>query len=382
MLSVIYIDKKSANLATLNQLPNLHIFNFTNHKDAEELCKKSVTDNYIIIFQQTSIAQDLVIAQGLRSVAPKAYFIVVAENWDETHKEAYRKIKIEDTLKPNFTADELEKKIAFISKYESRFFARNKEHDNFPEFKIPAWKRGFDIIFAACSILVLSPVFILTALAIRIESKGKVWYAAPRVGANYKVFNFLKFRSMYIGADKHLKDFKNLNQYSNIEDNEKELNEQAQNILIDNSLEDNKLLVGDDLVIIENEAKTTSNESIFVKLENDPRITKVGHFIRKYSIDELPQLFNILLGDMSVVGNRPLPLYEAEKLTGDNCIDRFIAPAGLTGLWQVEKRGDSGKMSAEERTQLDITYGKTYSFLFDMKILLKTFTAFIQKENV
>lgn len=91
-------------------------------------------------------------------------------------------------------------------------------------------------------------------------------------------------------------------------------------------------------------------------------MTKVGRIIHKFSIDELPQLFNILRGDMSIVGNRPLPLYEAEKLTADEYIDRFIAPAGLTGLWQVERRGMGGKMSAEERKQLDITYGRTYEF--------------------
>ena len=104
--------------------------------------------------------------------------------------------------------------------------------------------------------------------------------------------------------------------------------------------------------------------------------------MRKTSIDELPQLVNILKGDMSVVGNRPLPLYEAELLTDDESIDRFIAPAGLTGLWQVEKRGDSGKLSADERKQLDITYGRTYSFALDMKIIFRTLTAFVQKENV
>ena len=116
-------------------------------------------------------------------------------------------------------------------------------------------------------------------------------------------------------------------------------------------------------------------------MENDPRVTRVGRFIRKYSIDELPQLFNILRGDMSVVGNRPLPLYEAERLTGDEYIDRFMGPAGLTGLWQVEKRGGAGKLSAEERKQLDIEYAKHYSPWMDLRIILKTFLAFVQKRG-
>ena len=119
-----------------------------------------------------------------------------------------------------------------------------------------------------------------------------------------------------------------------------------------------------------------------MKLQKDPRITKVGRFIRKYSIDELPQLFNILKGDMSVVGNRPLPLYEAEFLTTDEYAGRFQGPAGLTGLWQVEKRGSSGSMSSEERKMLDIRYAREFSLGLDLKIIFKTFTAFIQKEDV
>ena len=93
--------------------------------------------------------------------------------------------------------------------------------------------------------------------------------------------------------------------------------------------------VSDDFVVSEQDflkQKEKAKNNTFVKLENDPRVTRVGRFIRKYSIDELPQLFNILKGDMSIVGNRPLPLYEAEQLTSDAYIDRFMAPAGLTGL--------------------------------------------------
>ena len=149
--------------------------------------------------------------------------------------------------------------------------------------------------------------------------------------------------------------------------------------------DDEVMLVGDDFVVAESDFNKQHNEEInnaFVKIENDPRVTRVGRFIRKYSIDELPQLINILKGDMSIVGNRPLPLYEAEKLTADASIDRFMAPAGLTGLWQVEERGKGGNMSAEERKQLDIRYGQTYSFLLDMKIIIRTLFAFKQAENV
>ena len=85
---------------------------------------------------------------------------------------------------------------------------------------------------------------------------------------------------------------------------------------------------------------------------------------------------------MSVVGNRPLPLYEAERLTSDEYIERFMCPSGLTGLWQVEKRGQAGKLSPEQRKQLDIEYARQMSPWFDLNIILRTFTAFIQKENV
>jgi lipopolysaccharide/colanic/teichoic acid biosynthesis glycosyltransferase len=119
----------------------------------------------------------------------------------------------------------------------------------------------------------------------------------------------------------------------------------------------------------------------FFKLKDDPRITKIGKFIRNTSIDELPQLWNVIIGDMSIVGNRPLPLYEAEKLTTDKYALRFLAPAGITGLWQVEKRG-KGSMSEEERLQLDNIYASNHSFWNDIKLICKTIPALFQKENV
>ena len=115
------------------------------------------------------------------------------------------------------------------------------------------------------------------------------------------------------------------------------------------------------------------------------RLSSAGVDLPHSDFTPLPdynRLISILRGEMSIVGNRPLPLYEAELLTNDNYAERFMAPAGLTGLWQVEKRGDSGRLSAEERNQLDIRYAREFSFGMDLKILWKTLTAFVQKENV
>ncbi|WP_372489949.1 sugar transferase [Chitinophaga sedimenti] len=120
---------------------------------------------------------------------------------------------------------------------------------------------------------------------------------------------------------------------------------------------------------------------VFFKLSNDPRVTKLGAFLRNSSLDELPQLLNVIKGDMSLVGNRPLPLYEAATLTTDTYAGRFNAPAGLTGLWQIKKRGQK-EMSVDERIGLDIDYAEKYSFMYDMWIMAQTPKALIQKDNV
>ena len=264
-------------------------------------------------------------------------------------------------------------------------------------------KRIIDIILSFGGLVVLSPVFAILALWIVIDDPGPVLFKSKRVGTNYTIFDFLKFRSMYTDAEKRLKEVSQTagNQYAEKPEEHVEeknatitapLGDEAELAMLSMGLESDMMigdeevmLVGDDFIVAESDYSKQKEEEInnaFVKIENDPRVTKVGRFIRKTSIDELPQLINILKGDMSVVGNRPLPLYEAEKLTVDSSIDRFMAPAGLTGLWQVEERGKGGNMSAEERKQLDITYGQTYNFMLDMKIIFRTITSMFQKGNV
>ena len=351
-----------------------------------------------MFYERNVRTEDITAITYLKKKSRSIYIILITDPMTEEDREVYMKCGINDTISRGATVTELNKKIQFISDREFILFDDERPKYHILKFKIPVWKRLFDIIFSLLAIIVTLPIFILTAIAIKLESKGPVLFKSKRVGTNYTIFDFLKFRSMYVDAEQRLQELsKDHNQYANHEQDEHKtivapLGDQAEQAMFDMGMESEMMisdeeimLVGDDFVVAESDyakQKKEENDNAFVKIDNDPRITKVGHFIRKYSIDELPQLFNILKGDMSVVGNRPLPLYEAEKLTADKSIDRFMAPAGLTGLWQVEERGKGGTMSAEERKQLDITYGQTYNFMLDMKIILRTLTAFKQKGNV
>jgi len=201
-------------------------------------------------------------------------------------------------------------------------------------------KRTFDILASSIALLILSPLFLLIALAIKLESGGPIFYIAKRAGRGYRIFNFYKFRTMQVGADKRINELTHLNQYN-----------------------------------------SEGHGPVFFKINNDPRITKVGAFLRNSSLDELPQMINVFLGDMSLVGNRPLPLYEAETLTTDDYAARFLAPAGITGLWQIKKRGNKD-MSVEERINIDIDYASKCNFATDLWIIANTPSALLQKENV
>lgn len=306
-----------------------------------------------------------------------AYLILFTDKIVKEYVPQYLQAGANEIVDLKTTAEDLQTTLALLPKLKQ--YNETKKSSCPRRFKLPLWKRIFDILFSSAALLCLSPLLVLTVIAIRLESRGPIIYKSKRVGSNYDIFDFLKFRSMYMDADKRLKEFLALNQYR--EEQAKEQTD-SQNVAETNS---STLLVADDFITTEQELlqnRRTQQKNAFVKFENDPRITKIGGFIRKYSIDELPQLINILKGDMSIVGNRPLPLYEAELLTTDEYIERFMAPAGLTGLWQVEKRGDQGALSAEERKLLDIKYARNFSFGTDINIICRTFTAFVQKENV
>lgn len=188
-------------------------------------------------------------------------------------------------------------------------------------------KRIFDIIMSSVAILILSPVFLIVALAIYIDDpKGSPFFAQTRVGRHGKKFKFYKFRSMVSNAEELLDQLK--------EKNEK--------------------------------------DGPVFKMKDDPRITRVGKFIRKTSIDELPQLFNILKGDMSIVGPRPSLPKEVSQYNDYQAQRLFVTP-GLTCYWQASKKRD--EIPFDEWVDLDIKYILERSWLVDIKVIIKTFFA-------
>ena len=400
MIGVVYLGNNPKTQERLKYIPGQLVRMTNAYKDAAQVCTPHVSNEHFIVFFDRNVrSEDITAITYLRKKCRNVYIILLTDDMSKEERDIYMKCGVNDTINKDASVTALNKKIQFISDRENILFDDEAPRYKILKFKIPVWKRLFDIFFSGLAIIILSPIFILTAIAIKLESKGPVLFKSKRVGTNYTIFDFLKFRSMYIDAEDRLKDLsKTSNQYAEKEDEDEHktitapLGDEAEQDMLNMGMESEMMisdeeimLIGDDFVVAESDFNKQKEEDInnaFVKIENDPRITKVGKFIRKYSIDELPQLFNILKGDMSIAGNRPLPLYEAEKLTADSSIDRFMAPAGLTGLWQVEERGKGGNMSAEERKQLDITYGQTYNFMLDMKIIFRTLFTFVQKENV
>lgn len=183
-------------------------------------------------------------------------------------------------------------------------------------------KRLFDIVVSACGLILLSPLFLFLVIKIRSEDGGPAFYSQERIGKNEKPFKMWKFRSMVVDADKMLDELEDQNE-------------------IDGAM---------------------------FKIKDDPRVTKIGHVIRKYSLDELPQLWNVLIGDMSLVGPRsPLPSEVAEYTDYDK--QRLTVMPGCTGLWQVTKRNEA---DFDEMVWLDIVYINHSGMWEDLKLIIKT----------
>ncbi|AMR30055.1 glycosyl transferase [Mucilaginibacter sp. PAMC 26640] len=340
--------------------------------EMQELISKELSEKFRIIFNDT--LQDLEDYLGNQSILSIPDIILIEVDIDENcfllverlrknfllngliivmistsrNKKMMEKamqMKIHDFYTYPFTTSDLRERLNFLVKFKlvrPRLVGLFEEVDT--RYKMPLGKRLLDLFISTGMLICLFPLLVAVSILIKFDSKGPIFYKSKRVGTGYKLFDFYKFRSMRTDADQMLAQMAVTNNQYTLED--------------------------------EGAAK-----SAFVKIKNDPRITKLGNFLRNSSIDELPQLFNILRGDMSVVGNRPLPVYEAEMLTSNEWSMRFLGPAGLTGLWQISKRGKED-MSERERKKLDNFYAQKYSFWLDLKIIIGTVPALFQKEKV
>ncbi|MGE6754768.1 sugar transferase [Rossellomorea sp. NPDC071047] len=193
-------------------------------------------------------------------------------------------------------------------------------------------KRIIDIIGASIGVCLLSGLFLIVAILIKIEDpKGPIFFSQKRVGKNGREFNMYKFRSMVADAEERLFELLKLNE-------------------------------------------TTG---AMFKMKNDPRVTKIGRFIRKTSIDELPQLFNVLKGEMSLVGPRPPLIREVAEYTSYDK-QRLLVTPGCTGLWQVSGRSNIG---FNEMVELDLNYIKKRNTWFDIKIIFKTVLLLFGSKN-
>lgn len=184
-------------------------------------------------------------------------------------------------------------------------------------------KRFMDVTLASCALLAASPVLLLIALAIKLDTRGPVFFRQERGGQGGVPFRIFKFRSMTADAWEKRNSVAQLNQ---------------------------------------------SDGPLF-KMENDPRVTRVGAFIRKTSLDELPQLINVVRGEMSLVGPRPLPVEEADRIDGAAGLARLDAKPGITGLWQVCGRSD---LTYADLQHLDSVYVRSWSLMWDVRIIAKT----------
>ncbi|OYT69182.1 MAG: hypothetical protein CFK48_09040 [Armatimonadetes bacterium CP1_7O] len=203
-----------------------------------------------------------------------------------------------------------------------------------PEVKIPHafWKRLIDIVGAACALALLAPLMLLIALLIRLESPGPILFRQIRLGRYGKPFIMYKFRSMRCNA------------------------QELQPLLM----------------------HMNEKQGGAFKIKDDPRMTRIGKFIRKYSLDELPQLFNVLKGDLSLVGPRAMAPYDVNRFDKVEYYTRFAVPQGCTGLWQVSGRSN---LTFDEWMRLDIYYVENISLGLDLKILLRTIPAILKGDG-
>ena len=317
MIGIVYLGNNPQTEERLKYIPGRLVQLTKTYKDAASACAPHVRNEHFIVFYEKNVrSEDITAITYLRKKCSNIYIILLTDQLTAEERDTYQKCGINDTLNIAASVTELNKKIQFISDRESIMFDDQVSKKHILRFKIPLWKRLFDIFFSGLAIIFLSPVFILTAIAIKLEDHGPVFYRQTRLTRYGRKFDIIKFRSMRCDAEK----------------------------------DGVARLAGD----------------------NDDRITRVGAIIRKCRIDELPQIFNIFLGQMSMVGprpERPEIAKEYEEVMPEFAL-RLQVKAGLTGYAQVYGKYNT---TPYDKVQMDLIYVARQSFMEDIRLMLMTF---------
>lgn len=231
-----------------------------------------------------------------------------------------------------FTIGERMDFVGQVKREEAERGRQRKHRSLLPKLLKRATKRVFDLVVSTVLIVLLAPLMILIALLIRLDSGGPVFHNAYRAGRGYRIFKFYRFRTTKVGAARLVTSLSQVNLFR-------------------------------------------EHGAMFIKACDESSVTGIGQWLRRTCLDELPQLFNVWKGDMSIVGNRPLPLSEASQLTNDEFAVRFNAPAGMTGLWQIHVQGDP----LRDRVQDDLTYARHHTLWMDIRIICRTPVAWWKK---
>jgi lipopolysaccharide/colanic/teichoic acid biosynthesis glycosyltransferase len=236
---------------------------------------------------------------------------------------------VDDVVHPIRDIFTIGERLEFLRKVKAEAALKSRKpvkmRSRFSSYASAVTKRVFDIILSSALIILTAPLMAVIAVLVKMDSRGPVFHNSYRAGKGYRVFKFYRFRTSKVGAARLLTSLSQVNLFRD-------------------------------------------HGASFMKACHENSLTELGRFLRRTSLHELPQLVNVLKGDMSLVGNRPLPLHKASSLTSDEFAERFNAPAGITGLWQVSgKEGDH-----EERIRLDLAYAREHDLWMDIRILWKT----------
>jgi lipopolysaccharide/colanic/teichoic acid biosynthesis glycosyltransferase len=381
-----------------NQFKSSSLFNVTHYSHLHEVERKLQSTIEIEAIIAEASLQDM---DGIHAydylkrknvIADIPFILIDLKDNQELFNKAFR-AGIHDYYLSPIEPEKIYRQLHYFQKHPEIFKARQNnisEKSSDVElimFKSPIAKRLFDLLAAIVLVVLLSPLMLILAILIKIDSKGPSFEVSTRVGSNFNRFNLIRFRTMRSDADEIFskEDLSKLNMHRT-----EAIDKCPKCAELPNGQHCSAITYGEDGEIICEHLRylRKSAQVQQINFEPDPRVTKVGSFLRKNGLDKLPVLFNIIKGDMSFVGNEPLPVYEADTLSIDNKkmggagYKRFHAAAGLTGPWQVELRGKRGELSVEERISVEAKYAENNSFWGDIKLIFRTVKVFIQRGDV